>query len=168
VVCVTARAGCGGSGPGERTGRPRESGSTRPEDDSGDRGQSTEDVPRLLASGGAWAKALYQVKRSGVDYVKATVSWGKSPGRNFDVPVPGGNFYLAIGLFIYFRRASATQARHFYVFCLASFIYCCFHYTVSSMLRPGDLLGNMIAAAGAGAAASLHHDVPRTAHWYRK
>ena len=34
-----------------------------------------------------------------------------------------------IGLFVYFRRGSAHKARHFYVLCLASFIFFCFHYT---------------------------------------
>ena len=34
-----------------------------------------------------------------------------------------GLAYLAIGLFVYFRRGSAHKARHFYVLCLASFIF---------------------------------------------
>ena len=37
--------------------------------------------------------------------------------------------YLIIGLFVYFRRGSAQKARHFYVFCLVSFIFSAFHYT---------------------------------------
>jgi hypothetical protein len=40
-----------------------------------------------------------------------------------------GTAYLLIGLFVYYRRGSAHKARHFYVLCLASFIFCCFHYT---------------------------------------
>ena len=36
---------------------------------------------------------------------------------------------LFIGLFIYFRRGSAYKARHFYIFCLVSFIFSCFHRT---------------------------------------
>ena len=40
-----------------------------------------------------------------------------------------GLAYLIIGLFVYFRRGSAHKARHFYVFCLVSFIFFCFHYT---------------------------------------
>src|SRR5437588_293415 len=32
---------------------------------------STGDVPKLLASGGAWTKALYLLRRSGVDDVRA-------------------------------------------------------------------------------------------------
>jgi hypothetical protein len=40
-----------------------------------------------------------------------------------------GIAFLAIGLFIYFRRASAPKARHFFIFCLASFVFSCFHYT---------------------------------------
>ena len=40
-----------------------------------------------------------------------------------------GAAYLMIGLFVYFRRGSAHKALHFYIFCLASFIFFCFHYT---------------------------------------
>ena len=40
-----------------------------------------------------------------------------------------GCAYLIIGLFVYFRRGSAQKATHFYVLCLASFIFLCFHYT---------------------------------------
>jgi PAS domain S-box-containing protein len=57
-----------------------------------------------------------------------------------------GLCYLAIGLFIYFRRGSAYKARHFYVFCLASFVFCCFHST--GKLNPFDQAidwGNLIA-----------------------
>ena len=32
-------------------------------------------------------------------------------------------------MFVYFRRGSAQKATHFYVLCLTSFIFLCFHYT---------------------------------------
>ncbi|HLW75452.1 MAG TPA: ATP-binding protein [Bryobacteraceae bacterium] len=37
--------------------------------------------------------------------------------------------YLAIGLFVYFRRSNAPRALHFFLLCLASFILSSFHYT---------------------------------------
>ncbi len=40
-----------------------------------------------------------------------------------------GLAYLAIGLFVYFRRGNAQMAGHFYVLCLASFVLSTFHYT---------------------------------------
>ena len=91
-----------------------------------------EDVARRLSSFGAWAKASYVVRRSGVDDVKATVIIGEAPrGVAYTYQYLVGAFYLTIGLFIYFRRGSALKARHFYVFCLVSFIFCCFHYSSS-------------------------------------
>ncbi len=46
-----------------------------------------------------------------------------------DIQYLVGSAYLAIGLFVYFRRGSAQKARHFFLFCLVSFIFSCFHYT---------------------------------------
>jgi len=40
-----------------------------------------------------------------------------------------GFAYLAIGLFVYFRRDTAEKAQHFYLLCLSSFILYTFHYT---------------------------------------
>jgi len=156
------------NGPGDRAGiRVRDVLKTI----QGTAVNSTEDVPKLLAYGGAWAKALYQVRRNGVDYVKATVIVGEvARGVALTYQYLVGACYLAIGLFIYFRRGSASQARHFYVFCLVSFIYCCFHYT--GKLNGFDQViywGNMVA--GWLAPALLLHftmTFPEPRHWYRK
>ena len=54
--------------------------------------------------------------------------------------------YLAIGLFVYFRRGNAPRALHFFLLCLASFIMSAFHY--SGKLNNFDkviYLGNVIA-----------------------
>jgi PAS domain S-box-containing protein len=40
-----------------------------------------------------------------------------------------GFAYLGIGLFVYFRRESAPKARHFFLLCFASFLYCALHFT---------------------------------------
>jgi len=40
-----------------------------------------------------------------------------------------GVLYLAIGLFVGYRRRNAPQALGFYLFCLASFVLYCFHFT---------------------------------------
>lgn len=54
--------------------------------------------------------------------------------------------YLAIGLFVLFRRWTAPKSTHFYIFCLASFILYSFKYTgVLDGLDITILTGNIIA-----------------------
>src|SRR5260370_38546371 len=36
---------------------------------------------------------------------------------------------MLIGLFVYYRRVSAARSVPFYVLCLASFVFFCFHFT---------------------------------------
>jgi two-component system NtrC family sensor kinase len=132
---------------------------------------STEDVPRRLAYFGAWAKALYVMKRAGVDDVKATVIIGEAArGVAYSYQYLVGICYLAIGLFIYFRRGSANKARHFYIFCLVSFIFCCFHYTGKlNMFDQVIYWGNLIAGWLAPV-LFLHFSLtfPEPRSWYRK
>src|SRR5262249_29875213 len=40
-----------------------------------------------------------------------------------------GVLYLGIGLYVLFRRWTAPGSTHFYVFCLASFVFNSFHFT---------------------------------------
>jgi len=104
------------------------------------------DVPRTLAAIGAWGKAVYDLGRNGVD-IPATVYIGEvRRGASLSYQYLVGVAYLAIGLFIYFRRGSAPKARHFYIFCLASFVFSCFHYT--GKLNAFDQIiswGNLVA-----------------------
>ncbi|MCU1327317.1 MAG: sensor signal transduction histidine kinase [Bryobacterales bacterium] len=132
---------------------------------------SAEDVARRLAAFGAWARATYVVRRAGVNDVKATVIIGEAArGVAYTYQYLVGAFYLAIGLFIYFRRGSAVKARHFYIFCLVSFIFSCFHYT--GKLNAFDQVmywGNVIAGWLAPA-LFLHFALtfPEPAKWYRR
>ena len=87
------------------------------------------DVSRILVGTGAWNPAKYSLERGGLPF-QATVVVGEAP------PEPAlfyqylvGLAYLAIGLFVYFRRGNAAMATHFYVLCLASFVLSTFHYT---------------------------------------
>ena len=105
------------------------------------------DVTKVLVRIGAWNKADYLVKR-GVE-VKTPVIVGEVPR---DTGVYYFYFvalaYLAIGLFVYFRRGTAYKAQHFYIFCLVSFIFFSFHYT--GKLNNFDKLiywGNVVAGA---------------------
>jgi two-component system NtrC family sensor kinase len=87
------------------------------------------DVPQVLVTVGAWSKPSYTIRRRGVEF-QAQVVVGEvpvDPAVSYQYLV--GAAYLLIGLFVYYRRGSAHKARHFYVLCLTSFIFCCFHYT---------------------------------------
>ncbi len=116
----------------------------------------TSEVPRRLAYVGAWAKAAYVVRRSGtaadVD-VPATVIVGEAArGVAITWQYVVGVAYLAIGLFVYFRRGSAYKARHFYIFCLVSFIFSCFHRTgklngFDQVIDWGNLIAGWLAPA---------------------
>lgn len=90
--------------------------------------QST-DAIQILVNVRAWTEAAYEVERKGIRFpAKVIVSEHTTdPARLYLYAV--GAAYLFIGLFVYFRRGSAPKALHFYVLCLASFIFSCFHFT---------------------------------------
>jgi len=79
-----------------------------------------------------------------------------------------GCVYLIIGLFVYFRRGSAHKAQHFYILCLASFIFFCSHYTGRLDAFDKTIYYANIAAGMAAAAAFLHFCVtfPERLPWF--
>jgi PAS domain S-box-containing protein len=88
------------------------------------------DVAKVLANVGAWQYANYLVDRGGVDVPINKLIVGEVPLDRVKLYEYGVGFcYLIIGLFVYFRRGSAHKAQHFYVLCLSSFIFLCFHFT---------------------------------------
>ena len=88
------------------------------------------DVAKILANLPAWLPASYHVKRGNLEFDVRKVVVSEVPlDRAIMYQYLVGSAYLVIGLFVYFRRGSAQKARHFYVLCLASFIFLCFHYT---------------------------------------
>lgn len=118
----------------------------------------TSDVPRRLAYVGAWAKAAYVVRRrsstaDGEVDVPASVIVGEAArGIAISWQYAVGVAYLAIGLFVYFRRGSAYKARHFYIFCLVSFVFSCFHRTgklnaFDQVIDWGNLIAGWLAPA---------------------
>ena len=123
------------------------------------------EVAMLLASIRSWNHASYLLSRRGTE-VPVTLVVGEVPLNRFVLYQYGvGCAYLLIGLFVYFRRGSAHKALHFYVLCLASFIFFCSHYT-------GQLAGfdkiNLLRQRRDGAfcrrrVSPLHGDVSRTA-----
>ncbi|HUI79185.1 MAG TPA: ATP-binding protein [Bryobacteraceae bacterium] len=91
--------------------------------------QRAVEVTQVLSGIGSWKKSVYFVSRGGVEF-DVNVIVGEVPvdrARIYQYLV--GAAYLMIGLFVYFRRGSAHKAQHFYILCLASFVFFCFHYT---------------------------------------
>src|SRR6185437_3371599 len=127
-------------------------------------------VAQTLGAIGAWGKATYHLDREGID-IPATVFIGEvRRGATLSYQYLVGIAYLAIGLFIYFRRASAPKARHFFIFCLASFVFSCFHYTgklnaFDQVMYWGNLVAGWLAPA-----LFLHFCVgfPEPRQWYRR
>jgi two-component system NtrC family sensor kinase len=114
--------------------------------------QKAADVTQILVNVGPWKKTHYYASRRDVD-IDAWVIVGEVPfERAWFYEYAVGGAYLLIGLFVYFRRGSAHKAQHFYILCLASFVFFCFHYTgqlngFDKIVYFGNLAAGMIAPA---------------------
>lgn len=87
------------------------------------------DVMPVLVRVQSWKEAVYEFARDGKT-AQAKIIVGEhvtDPMIFFQYLV--GAVYLAIGLFVYLRRGLAPKATQFYVLCLLSFVFSCFHYT---------------------------------------
>jgi hypothetical protein len=142
----------------------------------GDRLESIQGIPIAQATDVAWHlagirsyhDAIYLLSRRGIEF----------PARVIVDVVPldwvvayqyvVGCAYLIIGLFVYFRRGSAHKAQHFYILCLASFIYLCSHYTGKLDAFDKTIYYANTAAGLAAAAAFLHFCVtfPERLPWF--
>jgi two-component system NtrC family sensor kinase len=104
------------------------------------------DATEVLARLGAWNKAEYKVLRGGVEFTANVIIGEAERDSTIFYQYAVGAVYLAIGLFVYFRRGSAPRALHFFLLCLASFILSTFHY--SGKLNNFDkiiYLGNVVS-----------------------
>ena len=107
------------------------------------------DLTRELMHTDVYGQANYSIIRRGVSLDAPVVV----------IPVPAdrtlieftrlsGLIYLAIGIYVLFRRWTAPQATHFYVFCLVSFALNTFHYTGRLDLLDWTIYwGNVVAQA---------------------
>jgi two-component system, NtrC family, sensor kinase len=108
----------------------------------------TTDVPQVLQHVITYIGTPYLLRRDNVS-VPAQVFVAESvvdPSVYYQYAV--GIAYLLIGLFVYYRRVGAPRSVHFFVFCLASFIFSCFH--VTGKLNAFDqsiYWGNVVAGA---------------------
>jgi len=104
------------------------------------------DATEVLTRIGAWRKAEYQIIHGGVQVPANVITEEADRDSTLFYLYADGAVYLAIGLFVYFRRAGAPRALHFFLLCLTSFIMSTFHYT--GKLNTFDktiYLGNVIA-----------------------
>ncbi|HEY1754725.1 MAG TPA: ATP-binding protein [Bryobacteraceae bacterium] len=112
--------------------------------------ENSEQATAILARLGAWRKADYQILHGGIE-VPANVVIGEAehdPRLFYQYAL--GLVYLAIGLFVYFRRGNAQRAQHFFLLCLASFVLFTFHYTgklnpFDKIIYYGNVLGGILA-----------------------
>lgn len=108
--------------------------------------QQSEDVTAILARLGAWRKTEYRIDRKGVDVTFNVIIGEAERDSTLIYQYAVGAVYLAIGLFVYFRRVGAQRSLHFFLLCLASFVVSTFHY--SGKLNNFDkviYLGNLVA-----------------------
>jgi two-component system, NtrC family, sensor kinase len=108
------------------------------------------DVTRILVRVGTWTKATYHLRR-GKEFDAFVITEEVARDRAVTYQYLVGCAYLVIGLFVYFRRGSAQKATHFYVLCLTSFIFLCFHYTgqfnsLDKVISDGNFVAGMMAA----------------------
>jgi PAS domain S-box-containing protein len=86
------------------------------------------DVPNVLFGKG-WRTLEYHVFQENVPVTKQVRVEEYGPALSYYYLLAVGFAYLGIGLFVYFRRESAPKARHFFLLCFASFLYCALHFT---------------------------------------
>ncbi|HEY8668434.1 MAG TPA: PDZ domain-containing protein, partial [Tepidisphaeraceae bacterium] len=77
----------------------------------------------------AWRRLTYSILRHGVAVETPVIIEEAPRDKAIYFQYLTGTCFLLIGLFVYIRRGSASKALHFSLYCLASFIFSCFHYT---------------------------------------
>ncbi len=115
--------------------------------------KSALDVPKALWRISLTFPARYTLRRNGIEFQKQNVFVRAAPRDTalyYQYVV--GFAYLAIGLFVYFRRTSAAKALHFYVLCLCSAIAYTFHYsgflnTFDTLMYWGNVSAQLFAPA---------------------
>ena len=113
--------------------------------------ESATEATAILARLGTYRRAEYRILHGGIE-VPANVMIGEAERdfRSLYYQYAVGALYLAIGLFVYFRRGNAPRAWHFFLLCLSSFVLFTFHY--SGKLNPFDksiYYGNVLAGIAA-------------------
>ena len=69
------------------------------------------------------------MERRGIEFNAKVIVGERIPDYSLYYQYLIGLAYLAIGLFVYFRRGNAPKSLHFLLLCLVSFVLSTFHYT---------------------------------------
>src|SRR5437588_6719148 len=83
---------------------------------------------RQLYRVGPWSKATYSLLRQSVPLDTTVILIPADRSLNSWLRLIA-LIYLAIGLYVLFRRWTAPGSTHFYIFCLVSFVFYAFKYT---------------------------------------
>ncbi len=127
------------------------------------------DAARILYGLGVWRQANYTISRHGVEFSVPIITGESFRDRALFSEYFTGAAYLAIGLFVYLRRGSAYKSRHFYIFCLISFIFSTFHYTGKLNTFDWIIYWGNVAATVLAPALLLHFCLtfPEPRPWFR-
>ena len=88
------------------------------------------DLERVLYETQVYGSASYEITRAGVPLDTPVVVIPEPMDRGLQQAQRViGLVYLAIGVYVLFRRWGAARATHFYLFCLVSFALCTLKYT---------------------------------------
>jgi two-component system, NtrC family, sensor kinase len=111
------------------------------------------DVARAISAVPVLSQMRYTLQRNGIEFQKDNIFIEAAP-RDYAVyyQYAVGFAYIAIGLFVYYRRTSATKSLHFFILCLASFIASTFHYsgklnTFDEVIYWGNVVAGLLAPA---------------------
>ena len=115
------------------------------------------DLDRELKHTDVYGKADYSIIRRGISLDTPVVVIPIPADRTLlDFTRVIGLVYLAIGIYVLFRRWTAPQATHFYIFCLVSFALNTFHYTGKFDLLDWTIYWGNICAEALQPALFLH------------
>lgn len=115
------------------------------------------DLERALYRTGVYGKANYTITRGGIELDTPVVVIPEPPDRSVQQALRLiGLIYLAIGVYVLFRRWTAPRATHFYLFCLVSFALNALKYTGAWDLLDTTVFWCNIAAESLQPALFLH------------
>ena len=110
------------------------------------------DVMDVLGKVPSYTSTEYVTERGGVRVTAKLIVSERVPDSTVYYQYVIGFAYLVIGLFVYLRRGNAAKALHFYVLCLVSFVYSCFHFTgklneFDQVIYYGNVIAGLLAPA---------------------
>jgi PAS domain S-box-containing protein len=113
------------------------------------------DIERALYDTGSYFKIDYAITRNGIPMQLEVIPEPKDKSLALGLRVIG-LIYLAIGVYVLFRRWTAPHATHFYLFCLVSFALYALKYTGELNTLDWSVFWANVAAESLQPALFLH------------